>query len=286
MVGRNADQASALRIVERDHRSHLHIIGQPHDHTVRLPGGEALKAGLPHTEIFPLRNRPFDQSAPGSVAPAANLPGVPKPVEIRQGGRLPRPDIPTRVETDIRFGQPEIRMRLVRIPESRMDTTQPQGVAFQGEVFPVRRKQQSCPAAVLMGKTVLSEMPQQNGDTVLPLAQERSDVHPIVIGILGCRPPFQTPFEDDTLTVDPQPVFRIGRNAHRCGRRKNFQFHVTPECDPGVRKVRTTFRRGDPTGAGVLPGRRTEVLQRQGGKQAGKKAESHGQVYILQCVEH
>ena len=157
-----------------------------------------------------------------------------------------------------------------------MDTAKPQRVASQGKTLSRRRKQQTGATAVLMGEAVFPEMPQQYRDPVRPLAQERGDVHPVVIRTAGRRAPFQSPFENDALAVDPQPVFRIGRNAHRRDRRQRLQLHIAPERDPAVRTIRPLLRRADPTGAGTLPERSAGVLQRQEREQAKKSPDFHG----------
>ena len=59
---------------------------------------------------------------------------------------------------------------------------------------------------------MLAIVPEQDGDGVLSLDKVGLKVNHVVVGIIGVRPTLELTFKDDQLTINPEPVLRVGGN--------------------------------------------------------------------------
>ena len=88
--------------------------------------------------------------------------------------------------------------------------------------------------AALVAESFLAEIPEQDGDRVFALVEELGEIHAVEVGVAGRRAALELAFEDGELSIDPQPVFRIGGDAGDGRSRVLFQIDRGPEASPLV----------------------------------------------------
>ncbi len=125
-------------------------------------------------------------------------------------------------------------MRFTGVFVRRMNHRFP--VAATQQRFPIhlRLKHQPGLTAALVTEPVLAEIPEQDSNRVVAPAEILCQVNPVVIGIVGRRPAFQLTFEHHPLAIDPEPVFRVGRDPRDGLAGCLIKTHHLAETDPAI----------------------------------------------------
>ena len=112
------------------------------------------------------------------------------PCGVVEDGQMPAGDVAPRVEADVRLRQPVVRMRLARVAVGRMAEQLPCGVGRHAPPVRVHAEEESGPPAAVVREAVLAPVPDERGDRVDALLEERREVYLVVIRVARIRPAF------------------------------------------------------------------------------------------------
>ena len=199
------DAMTAFRVFDHEDGRHLHVVQQARHQGVGLRAGPGFKGDLLDSEVLPLRDGPGMQGAQGVFHRYRRQETFHRP-------RLPAFNILACVEGDAGFRETVIRRRqVIGRPVGGMHAAEPGPVRHDARGRAVE-PELGFPASQ-MGESVLAEIPEKQGDLVPSLAQERSQVHLIIITVLRVGSALEGTFEDDQLAIDPEPVFAVHGDA-------------------------------------------------------------------------
>ena len=145
------------------------------------------------------------------------------------------------IETDVGFGQAPVGMRGSRLLVGFVRLTFPRSIRKNLELLGLTIEEQSGLTTAVVREPVLAEIPQEDGDGVLPFREIRGDVHAVVVGVSGVGTSFQSSLEHHQLAIDPHPVLAVHGNVGIHGRTiwlgQVYRFMVT---NPTVGHTLTT----------------------------------------------
>ena len=168
--------------------------------------------GLTYRDIFlesvilPHRDRALDKLAHRRPRHLIHIVG---PVHLAadvKARHIPTLHLFARVEADVAFRETVVRMRGVRAAVGWVRNAEP---GFVGKDLQFRRyglEDQRRLTAAVVAEPLLSEVPEQDGDRVVALLEERCDVNLVVIGSVRERSTLEPTLEDSEFAIDPHPV--------------------------------------------------------------------------------
>ena len=92
-----------------------------------------------------------------------------------------------------------------------------------------------------MTETIQPEVPGQHGYQILARLQIGSYFHLVIITAVGSRAAFQSALEDDKFSIEPNPIFAVGRYQcfHAFGH--SVERDVPAESKPSIHRVGVSF---------------------------------------------
>lgn len=130
------------------------------------------------------------------------------------------------IETDAGFGQTPVGMRSSCLLVGFVRLAFPRGIRKNPELLGLTIEEQTGLTTAVVREPVLAEIPQEDGDGVLPFREIRGNVHAVVVGVSGVGTSFQSSLKHHQLAIDPHPVLAVHGNVGIHGRTVQFrQFH-------------------------------------------------------------
>ena len=156
--------------------------------------------------ILPHRDRALDEFAHRRPRHLIHIVGSVHLAAHIKAWHIPSQQFFARVEADVAFRETVVRVRSLRAAVGRIWNADP---GFIGKDLQFRRyglEDQRRLTAAVVAETLLSEVPEQDGDRVVALFEIRSDVNLVVIGSVRERSTLEPTLEDSEFAIDPHPV--------------------------------------------------------------------------------
>ncbi len=147
-------------------------------------------------------------SLPKGAWPTITGSSIALPRRWRQGRASQ--ESPSGVIAQVALRKTVVGLRLPRARIGAEDRRLPSLVGEDLQPGSLRLEKQSRKSAAGIAETVATEIPDKDGDAILSLPQERSDVHLVIIGVSGSRATLEATLEHDQRVIDPEPVLGVG----------------------------------------------------------------------------
>ena len=227
MVGLQSDAGAFSLVGYVNPWCHLHVIRQTDgDYPVALLVLSGfIIGGVLHAVVTPLRDRPFYQLSPSSLAPHA---------DFERWFQVVLSFHP-RIKPYIRLRQPEVCVWCTTGLIGLQSLALPRGIGHQPDGRGINDDTRL--SAADMRKAFLAEIAQQQSHIILTFPQKGCQIYHVIVGVRAVRPSFQTALEHCQRPVHPQPVFRVGSNPRLNLPKRFLQHEVLAELYPRVLSV-------------------------------------------------